>query len=273
VCRSWWVGLQCLRQGIDLVRDQQKGHSVKRRIWVAGVLTGIVLASPAFAVSITDSNFNQVARVQSLGGTVTFLGSAPGTVTTTSGVSVTLPGWVFPSFDEFSSGGSSEPGNLLQYMFGAPTDLTYTAPGLGGPDGGSGDGSVQLLANGFVTLRFAQPVVTPTATTADLFFFTDTAGGGTALIQILGLGDAVLDSLTTIVPAGSPGTGMGGLLLDLPDGLTYSAVRVTVQSGSVEFDALGARTAVPEPATLVLLGSALVGMGAANWRRRANKRM
>jgi len=154
---------------------QKRDPSVKSPFWAAALLAGLLLASPALAISVTESNFDQVAKINSLGVTVQQIkqdgtlggmlstaGQFVGSPNNLSGVLVTLPGWVFASSDTpFNSASSSEPGNVVANLYGAPTDLTFTTPGSGGPDGGIGDGSVQLLAGGYVTLRFAEPVTAP----------------------------------------------------------------------------------------------------------------
>src|SRR3989304_712487 len=95
-----------------------------------------------------------------------------------SGVLVTLPGWLFAvSAPPFVPGSSSEPGNVVANLYGAPTDLTFTTPGAGGPDlasgDGSGDGSVQLLAGGYVRVHFAPPLTAAAGITPRPLLFSN----------------------------------------------------------------------------------------------------
>lgn len=270
-----------------------------RRGALALSVPALLIAGPAAALSITDSDFDQIAKIVSLGGTVTQIGgsnpgknlqvSTPanpdgfeGTPSTQSGVDVSMPNYVFvQSVPVFDDGGSTEPGNTAAMLLDDPTDITFTTPGSGGPDGGPGDGSVQILdgvLGGTVTVSFDQDIVAPIGETEDIFIFTNTAAFnpenmeyGQATIELLDSGlqvityQTVVQSVVGMVPMGMVGSGMGGMTLDVPDGLTFHALRITpLTDNGVEIDAVAA---IPEPSTALLLGSGLVAL--AFRRRRA----
>lgn len=262
------------------------------RLGLAGVAVAMCFPlAPAWALSVTDSNFDQIAKIVSAGGTVTQIGaSSPGknllnsgdfdgTADTQSGVAVSLPAYTFvQSVPSFSDGGSTEPGNTSNMLLGAPTDITFTTPGSGGPDGGPGDGSVQILGGGgSVTLSFDQDFTAGVGETEDILLFTNTNSFnpmsmdyGEATIELLDNTLSLINYMGTdqkldvMVPMGTAGSGMGGVTLDVPDGVTFYAIRITPLSGNaVEIDAVAV---IPEPATALLLAGGLAALAA--WRSR-----
>ena len=221
-------------------------------------------------MSIIDQGFDQVALINALGGSVKQVGGGNnggvlldagdfvGAPSATTGLDVTLPGYQYAFDATVMDGGSTEPGNLSSILLGPPTDLTFTLPGAGGPDGTLGDGSLQLLGGGMLTLGLGSSVFAPAGQTADIFLFTDTAGGGSIAVELL-LGGTVVDSIALDLPGAAAGSGRGGVLLDVLDGLEYEAIRLVASqtSTSVEIDAVAVAVAVvAEPAafTLVVLG-------------------
>lgn len=204
----------------------------------------------------TQSMFDQIGRLNDLGATVTQVGGgAPGqtlltaadwvgSVNSQTGVSVSLPNFVFASTvvntGSFPSGlgHAQASGQLL----GAPTDLTFTLPGPGGPDGGDGDGSCDFSTGKWVTVGFPQMITTCNGANTDFVIFTNTASTGTARVIFRANGTPV-DTVVLTVPGGTAGSGMGGITLDLPDGLTFNEVYIKNISGSFEVDAFAARVA------------------------------
>lgn len=207
----------------------------------------------------TEANFDQIDRINDLGGTVTQIGGGNNgglltsaasfvpPVNTLSGVSVTLPNFIFASSNVSGGSFSTNPSNSNSafYLLGAPTDLTYTTPGAGGPDGGGGDGSVDFTSGNHTTVGFAQSVTTCNGSNSDLVLFTNTGGGGTVEIK-LRLNGSTVSTITQALSGAASGSGAGGVVFDLPDGLTFNEVRIKCTSGTIEADALAARIA-PSP--------------------------
>ena len=208
------------------------------------------------------SGYDQIERLNQLGGTVTQIGGgSPGLVlsqasdfvapiNTQSGVSVTLPNFIFAdhvvNYGTFPNG--IEPGNSADHLLYSPTDLTFTTPGAGGPDGGSGDGSVAFGNGNYCTIGFASSVTTCDGASVDFIAFTNSNGGGTAEIQFLNSGSLV-HSLNKVLPGGTAASGFGGVNFDLPDGITFNQVKIKCISGTLEVDAVAARTAFSSTTT------------------------
>ncbi len=204
----------------------------------------------------TLANFDQIDRINELGGQVVQVGGgSPGTVLSStsdfvppinsqSGVGVTLPHFVFASgiveYGTFPNG--SEVGNSADYLLDPPTDLTFTTPGAGGPDGGPGDGAVAFGSGDNCTVSFGQVVTSCHGANSDLVVFTNTNGGGTADFE-LRLNGIVVYSFTRVVPGGSAASGIGGVTYDLPDGIDFNQLYISCQSGHLEIDAFAVRTA------------------------------
>ncbi len=204
----------------------------------------------------TLSGFDQIDRLNQLGGSVTQLGGgAPGTVlysaddfippvNSQSGVSVILPNFVFADsvldYGTFPNG--TEPGNSADHLLSAPTDLTFTAPGAGGPDGGSGDGSVAFSSGDYTVVGFDGEITTCHGSNTDFFVFTNTNGGGTGTLTFM-LHGTVMYTVTRVVPGGAASSGLGGITFDLPDGITFNQLKIQCDAGSLEIDAIAVRTA------------------------------
>jgi len=217
-------------------------------------VTSVVTSPGTYAG--TASGFDQIGRLNELGGTVIQIGGgAPGTVLTDatdfvppinsqSGVDVTLPNFAFATsvvdYGSFPNG--IQPGNSADHLLGEPTDLTFTAPGAGGPDGGDGDGSIAFGAGNYCVLGFGSAITTCSGSNADLFLFTNTDGGGNAELTFRKNGTTVY-TLSQVLPSGAAGSGMGGVTLDLPDGIEFNELRIQCLTGILEIDAVGARTA------------------------------
>lgn len=203
----------------------------------------------------TQNMFDQIARLNELGATVTQIGGgAPGqtlltasdwigSVNSQSGVSVSLPNFAFASTivntGSFPSG--IGPAQASEQLTGAPTDLTYTLPGPGGPDGGDGDGSCDFSTGKWVVVGFPQMITTCNGANTDFIIFTNTATTGTARVIFRANGTPV-DTVTLSVPGGTAGSGMGGITFDMPDGITFNEVYIKSISGGFECDAFAART-------------------------------
>ena len=204
----------------------------------------------------TVSNYDQVKRINQVGGTVIQIGGgSPGKVlykasdfvppvNSQSGVSVTLPNFTFASYvadyGPFPTG--TEPGNSADYLLGDPTDMTFTAPGAGGPDGGDGDGSITFQTGDYCILGFNQGVTTCHGANVDLTIFTNTNGNGTVQLSFID-DDVVVHTIDQYLPGGPVESGIGGVTFDSPDGLYFDRVKIKCISGYVEIDAVAARTA------------------------------
>ncbi len=214
-----------------------------------------VVTSPG-TYSGTASGFDQVLRLNELGATVTQVGGGdPGKilysssdfvspVNSQSGISLTLPNFDFAGsvvdYGSFPNG--IQPGNSADHLLGPPTDLTFTTPGSGGPDGGDGDGSIAFAAGNYCVLGLLSPVTTCNGSNSDFLIFTNTDGGGTGELEFR-LGGVAQYTVIETFPTGSVGSGDGGVTLDLPDGITFDEIHITCLSGILEVDGIAARSA------------------------------
>jgi Secretion system C-terminal sorting domain len=197
--------------------------------------------------------FDQIDAIVKLGASITQIGGGYNgkalqlasdfvpPINSTSGVSVTLPNFVFIT-SVVDNGGFTLSGNQATEIVGAPTDMTFTTAGSGGPDGTAGDGSLALSGTNFVTVGTPTVVTCCGGSTSDALAFISSPIGGTAIIQCLNNG-AVIYSLTTAIPSSTTGSGEGGISIDMPDGYSFNQVRVTCVSGTIEVDAIAIRTA------------------------------
>lgn len=209
----------------------------------------------------TSLGFDQVSNINALGGSVTQIGGGDpgktlytasdfvGPVNSQSGVSVTLPNFVFiNNVTNYGSFPNGTVDNSAVVLIGSPTDLTFTLPGAGGPDGTFGDGSVTFDNHDQVTLSFPQSITTNNGSNTDFVVFTNTDGNGTVRLYFR-YGNSTVYTLNVPVSGGSSGSGLGGITLDLPDGITFNGLKVRCQNGTFEIDALAARTAPSPTAT------------------------
>jgi len=203
----------------------------------------------------TLAGFDQIKRLNQMGGTVTQIGGGdPGKILYTasdfvlpinslSGVSITLPHFDFGGYvvDYGSFPTSVEPGNSADFLLGPPTDLTFTTPGPGGPDGGDGDGSIAFYTGNYCEIGFNQMITSCNGANVDFIIFTNTNGGGTA--QLIFKKDGIqVHSVTRVIPGGTASSGYGGVTFDLPDGIEFNQVKITSLSGTLEIDAFSSRT-------------------------------
>jgi hypothetical protein len=234
----------------------------------------LALAAPAYGLSLVDSNFDQIERLDQLGAVVLQTGGgAPGARLRSSlgflgspgpdtGITVVLPEWVSAAnVAAFNGGRSSKPGNSSNLLIGPPTDATFTLIGAGGPDGGAGDGSVEF-DGGRVDLLFASPITAPVGEILDLFIVTGTPSTAQVRFTLLSVNGGVLNPRVTVqTGAGPAGSGVGGILLDVPDGITYSGLRLDqVRRGTLEVDGAFALVALPEPSSALMFAGALVAL-------------
>lgn len=205
-------------------------------------------------IAVEATNYEQVNYInQALGGTVNQVGGAApgnpmltasdfqGSTSNSTGVSVTAPSYIFASTVISSNlSGNSEPGNSPGVVLGPPTDLTFTTPGSGGPDGTDGDGSLVMGGSGnFVKVGFGTTLSTTSCTPRSLILFTNTAGSGQARIELMN-GGTVVASINVTVPGGAVESSVGGIAFNIND-LTFEYVKVVRLSGTVEVDALAVR--------------------------------
>ncbi len=207
-----------------------------------------------------SSSFDQIAKIRSLGGTVTQVGGTgagnplydagdfSGTVATTTGVSVTLPNFAFGS-SIVSSSGISGSNNMTSQMIGAPTDLTFTLTGSGGPDGTDGDGSADFNNTDNAIIGFPSAITTCNGAKVDIILFCYAASGtNTAEIKLRN-GGTTVHTVNVTIPNASSGSGFGGITLDVPDGILFDRIRIEVTGGTFEVDAVAARTAASTSTT------------------------
>jgi len=204
----------------------------------------------------TRSYFDQIERLNLLGATVSQVGGgAPGavlyeasdfvgTVSSQTGVAVTLPNFGFAagivSYGTFPSG--ITPGNSAYHLLGPPTDLSFTTVGAGGPDGGDGDGSVTFGSGDYCVLGFGQVITTCDGSSSDLLIFTNSNSNGTAALEFR-IGATVVYSTSRLLQSGAAGSGVGGVKLDLPDGISFDRLGIAWSAGSFGIDGFAARTA------------------------------
>lgn len=206
------------------------------------------------AISVGISSFEQVSFItQTMAGTVNQIGGgAPGasmsvaadfvgTAGTQTGVAVSASSYLFgSSVIAYNISGSAEPGNLPSVALGAPTDITFTTPGSGGPDGTDGDGSLVMSAAGnFITIGFGTPICASGCQPRTVVVFTDTAGGGVALVELLD-GGVPVASLNASTPGGAVKSAIGGIAFDV-ENIAFEHVRITRVSGTVELDAVAVK--------------------------------
>jgi hypothetical protein len=228
--------------------------------------------TPAHAANVVSSNFDQIAAVSALGGTAFQLGGdAPGTqlftagdfvgsVSSQTGVQIALPGWDFiDSTGPLNDVGPTEPANIAVLLTGVPTDMTYTQPGAGGPDGTIGDGSIQFSNGDSISVFWNSTQTGLPGIGADMLIATNTAGGGGTNF-FFRLGGVDVDSLLGfVIPGALGGSGTGGVFINVT--APFDEIFIVGLGGSVEIDAIGT---IPAPAATALLAP----LGLLAWRRR-----
>jgi len=259
---------------------------MRKKTAALAVVAGIAgITSLASAATVAMSGFDQVAQIVAEGGSVSQIGGGNnggaintaaafvGGTSTTTGVGVSLPSWTFAqSIVSLADFTPVQTGNISSVLLGAPTDITYTLPGAGGPDGTAGDGSFSFSAGqagaDTATLAFGGPRQTGAGETKDLWIFTDTDGGGAFDLEILAGGMVVDSALSVASAGGSAGAGTGGIIFDLADGLIFDAVRITGVRSLLEVDAVAVQAPmVPLPTPALLTAAGLAGVAIRRQRR------
>lgn len=237
---------------------------MRHRLSLPLALGSLLVSVPSYGAMIVSSAFDQVAAVNSVGGTVFQIGGAgPGTQlfaggnfvaphSGLTGVLVSMPGWNFiSSTGPINDVGPTEPANISSLLTGVPTDMTYTQPAGGGPDGTIGDGSIQFSAGDSISAFWSFPQTGTPGAGADMFIATDTAGGGRADF-IFRLGGIDVDSLLNFqIPGGPGGSGSGGVFINTT--ATFDEVFILGVFNSVEIDAIGV---IPTPGAFALAAPA-----------------
>lgn len=245
-----------------------------RQSATTALLFALGAAASAQAAFVVNSNFDQVAMINTLGGTVHQIGGTgagnqmftagdyTGPFGPTTGVLVNMPGWDFvDSAGVMIDPPPTEASNIPSlHLIGAPLDITFTQPGPGGPDGTDGDSSIFFSAGDSVSVFWNSVQNGLPGVGADLFIFTDPNSGGQANFTFR-LGGVDVDTLLNVtVPGGPLATGFGGMLVNTL--AAFDEIFIEGVSGNVEIDAIGS---VPAPG---FLGLGFAGGLLAAHRRR-----